>query len=285
MGSGLSGWAMEFVLAIDGGGTGCRAALADRAGRVLARAEGGPANIASDLDGAIRNLAAVSAEVLGGIPPDAVQVVMGLAGANVAASVAGLRAGLPFARLQVETDARTAVAGALQGADGVVVVLGTGSVFAVQRGGAMRQVGGHGLILGDEAGGAWLGRGLLSAAARAADGLGPMTPLLAEVLDELGGLAGIVACSVTARPADFARFAPRLIGSEDAAAQALLARAEAEIELAVGVLRAGEALPVVFLGSLGQALAPRFAGRWEVRQPMGSGLDGALWLGLQGIAR
>lgn len=276
---------MEFVLAMDGGGTGCRAVLADRAGRVLARAEGGPANIASDPDGAIRNLRTISDAVLQGRPRGAVQAVVGLAGVNAAVGEAGLRAGLPFGSLRIETDARTAVAGALQGSDGVVAVLGTGSVFAVQRAGAMRQIGGHGLILGDEAGGAWLGRGLLSAAARAADGLGAMTPLLAGVLDELGGLAGVIAFSLTARPADFARFAPRLIGSDDAAAVALLARAEEEIVRAVEVLRAGEALPVVFLGSLGLALAPRFAGRWPVRQALGTGLDGALWLGLQEIAR
>lgn len=280
---------MEFVLAIDGGGSGCRAALADRAGRVLARAEGGPANIASDPDGAIRHLRAISAAVLRGLPPDGVRVVMGLAGVNAMAGMADLRAqlqaGLPFASVRIETDARIAVAGALQGADGVVAVLGTGSVFAVQRGGAMRQVGGHGLILGDEGSGAWLGRGLLSAAARAADGLGPMTPLLRAMLDEMGGLGGIVGFSLTARPADFAQFAPRLIGFDDPVAQALLARAEAEVALAVGVLQAGEALPVVFLGSLGLALAPRFAARWEVRQALGSGLDGALWLGLQEMAR
>ncbi len=271
-----------MVLAIDGGGSGCRAALADADGRVLARAEAGPANIASDLAGATRNLLAVAQEVLRGRDAADLHVVMGLAGATVAGSVATLRAALPFASLRIETDARIAVAGALQAADGIVVVLGTGSVFSCQRGGRMRQVGGHGLILGDEASGAWLGRGLLSMAARAADGLATTTPLLDAVLAELCGLAGVVDFSLTARPADFARFAPRLLASDDPAALTLLARAEAEIVGAVTTLQAGDALPVVFLGSLGAVLAPRFASRWQVQPPQGTGLDGALWLGLHG---
>jgi glucosamine kinase len=277
---------MKFVLAIDGGGSGCRAALADGSGRVLARAEGGPANIASDGVGAVRNLLAVSRDVLQGVDAADVHVVMGLAGANVAGSVAAVQTGfaLPFASVRIETDARIAVVGALGGMDGIVVVLGTGSVFSCQRGGQMRQVGGHGLILGDEAGGAWLGRGLLSAAARAADGMGAMTPMLAAALEEVRGLEGVIAFSLTARPADFARFAPRLIGSDDPAAVALLAQAEKYISASVLVLQAGEALPVVFLGSLGLALAHRFAGRWLVRPALGSGLDGALWLGLQDAA-
>ena len=276
---------MRLVLAVDGGGTGCRAALADATGRVLARAEGGPANIASDLAGATRNLLAICDRVIQGSDAGDCHVVMGLAGANSAGSVQALQAGLPFASLRVETDARIAVAGALRGADGIVAVLGTGSVYSRQTGERMHSIGGHGLILGDEASGAWLGRGLLSAALRAADGLAARTAMLDAVLDELGGVAGVIAFSLTARPADFARFAPRLIGSDDPAAVALLAQAEADIAASVGVLQAGQDVPVVFLGSLGRALAPRFAARWRVRAPLGSALDGALWLGLQEVAR
>ncbi len=275
---------MRLVLAIDGGGTGCRAVLADATGRVLARADGGPANIASDLAGSVRNLAALCDAVLRGADPANCHVVMGLAGATVANSVAGVRAGLPFADLQIETDARIAVAGALQGADGIVVVLGTGSVFACQRGGQVRVIGGRGLILGDEASGAWLGRGLVSMAVRAADGLVAVTPLLGSVLAELGGVDGVVGFSLTARPADYAAFAPRLIGSADPAAVALLAQAEADIAASVAVLQAGAGLPVVFLGSLGLVMAARFADLWDVRAARGSGLDGALWLGLQAVA-
>ena len=56
---------MDWTLGLDGGGTGCRAVLADRTGAVLGRGEGGPANIMSDREGALRNIMA-AAEAAGG---------------------------------------------------------------------------------------------------------------------------------------------------------------------------------------------------------------------------
>ena len=47
---------MSLLLGLDGGGTGCRAVLTDAAGAVLGRAEGGPANIMSDPEGAVAAL-------------------------------------------------------------------------------------------------------------------------------------------------------------------------------------------------------------------------------------
>ena len=47
---------MEFFLGLDGGGTGCRAVLADLRGHEIGRAEGGPANINSDPQGALDTL-------------------------------------------------------------------------------------------------------------------------------------------------------------------------------------------------------------------------------------
>jgi glucosamine kinase len=43
-------------------------------------------------------------------------------------------------------------------------------------------------------------------------------------------------------------------------------------------LQDGARLPVVFLGGLGPVYAARLAGRWEIRAPKGSGVDGALRL-------
>lgn len=280
---------MKLFLGIDGGGTGCRAALADAAGQVLASAEGGPANITSDPDGALQSILAVAKEALSkAVGASAVaaelprlHVAMGLAGATVPSSVARLRAGLPFRYLRVVTDAVIALKGALRDADGIVAAVGTGSVFARQRGDAIHEIGGRGLILGDEGSGAWLGRGLLSASLRAVDGFVEMTPLLQLVLDELGGAEGIISFAAAARPADFARFAQRIAVSDDPAARSLMDNAEAEIAASIALLQSDPQLPVVFLGNLGQSIALRFAGRWEIRTPLGTGVDGALWLARQ----
>jgi glucosamine kinase len=271
---------MTLFLGIDGGGTGCRAAVADGAGHILARAEAGPANIASDLTGAARNILAAAAQAArdAGARLEDMVAGLGLAGANAAGAPAALGAHLPFARLRIVTDGVTAVMGALGEADGIVAALGTGSVFGVQRGSAVRQIGGRGLALGDEGSGAWIGRAILSRALRAVDGLAPMTPLLAELVEEMGGDDRVVAFSLTARPADYAALAPRILISDDPAAQAVMAAAEADVAQAIGALQQTPALPVVFLGGLGPAFAARLAGRWPQRTAQGTALDGALLL-------
>lgn len=271
---------MTLFLGIDGGGTGCRAAVADGAGHILARAEAGPANIASDLTGAARNILAAAAQAArdAGARLEDMVAGLGLAGANAAGAPTALGAHLPFARLRIVTDGVTAVMGALGEADGIVAALGTGSVFGVQRGSAVRQIGGRGLALGDEGSGAWIGRAILSRALRAVDGLAPMTPLLAELVDKMGGDDRVVAFSLTARPADYAALAPRILISDDPAAQAVMAAAEADVAQAIGALQQTPALPVVFLGGLGPAFAARLAGRWPQRTAQGTALDGALLL-------
>lgn len=270
---------MHLFLGIDGGGTGCRAAVADAAGTVLGRGEAGPANIASDPAGAAANILKAADQALNAAGGGRIAAAgLGLAGANAAGAADRLRGVLPFARVSVVTDGITAVKGALGVGDGVVAALGTGSVFAVQRSGTIRQIGGRGLVLGDEASGAWIGRALLSAALRAVDGFTATTPLLAAVVEELGGPDGVVAHSLRARPVDFAALAPRVVESDDPAARAIMARAEADVVEAVTLLRGEEDLPVVFLGGLGTVFSARLAARLPIRAPLGTALDGALML-------
>ncbi len=272
---------MALFLGIDGGGTGCRAAVADATGRILGQAEAGPANIASDPDSAAANILTASRAALaaagGG---EIIAAGLGLAGANAAGAPDRLRAVLPFPRIAVVTDAITTVKGALGLQDGIVAALGTGSVFAVQRGGAIRQIGGRGLVLGDEGSGAWLGRALLSETLRAVDGYSPLTPLMHEILVELGGPDGIVAHSIAARPASFATLAPRILGAADPAAQTILARATDDIAAAITLLQGNAPVPVTFTGGLGPAFAARLT-RWPQRPALGTALDGALLLARQ----
>ncbi|PZQ98051.1 MAG: ATPase [Cereibacter sphaeroides] len=273
---------MKLYLGIDGGGTGCRAAVCDASGKILGEGRGGPANITTDSAVARQNiLSAARAALPDGARFEDMVVVMGLAGANVAGSVARFSAGMPFARLRVETDAVTAAKGALRDGDGIVAAIGTGSVFAVQRVGELRQIGGWGLVIGDEGSGGWLGKLLLARTLRALDGYVPMTPLAQTILDEMGGADGIVAFARDAQPVDFAALAPRIVGSEDPAALAILRDGEAKVAEAVEHLQREGTVPVIFLGGLGAIYASRLAGRWPMAEAIGSGLDGALWLARQ----
>jgi glucosamine kinase len=274
---------MTLFLGIDGGGTGCRAAVADGSGRILGEGRAGPANIASDVLGARDNiLVATRAALITATGSDAslpkLTAGLGLAGANAAGAAGVLRAALPFARMRIETDAIAAVKGALGERDGIVAAVGTGSVFASQVAGRIRQIGGWGLVLGDEGSGARLGRSLLAAALGAKDGFRPMTPLLRDILDEHGGMQGIIAFSLAARPADLAALAPRVLASDDPAARVLMDGAEADVAASIAVLQPDPPLPVTCIGGLGPAYAVRLARRWAIAPAVGSALDGALML-------
>ncbi|OYX22709.1 MAG: ATPase [Rhodobacterales bacterium 32-66-7] len=278
---------MQLFLGVDGGGTGCRAAIADAAGRILGQGSAGPANIASDPAGAVASILTAITEALAAAVGTAqvtdilptLRAGLGLAGANAAGTVTRLRAALPFRSLRVTTDAVAAVKGALGERDGILAALGTGSVFARQEARAIHQIGGWGLALGDEGSGAWLGRSLLAASLAAHDGFRPLTPLLRQVLADHGGAEGVIGFAVSARPIDFAGLVPWILASDDPAAAALLAKADAAIVAAIGVLQPpGAPLPVTFIGGLGQTFAARLAGRWAFHAAAGSALDGALRL-------
>lgn len=262
-----------FYLGIDGGGSGCRAALADCAGQVLARAEGGPANMATDFEGARAQLDALAREVIGARPMTEVRGVLGLAGANFSGAATRMAEAMPF-RARVVQDVATSVRGALGRRDGIVAAIGTGSVYARQMNGALRSIGGWGLRLGDEASGAWIGQRLLHHITRILDGYDAPSPLAAELAGEFGGGPGIVQFSLSAAPADYARLAPRVLAaSEDATAARVLTEAQAEIRRAIGLLQPPQPLPVVWIGGLGPALA---LPDWQRLEPKGTALDGAL---------
>lgn len=277
---------MQLFLGIDGGGTGCRAALADAAGQVLARAEAGPANIFSNRDLALQNILAAASEALvlatgSTIAMADLRAGLGLAGANASGAGEWLAAHLPFASSHIATDALTTTKGALGRSDGIVAALGTGSVFAIQQAGKVRQIGGWGFWLGDEGSGAVLGRSLLARALRALDGVHDMTPLLRLVLDHFETPDRLVAFSLSAKPADYAAWAPRLFNNPDPAAAAIVAQACADVRATIAALQPDPALPVTFIGGLGATFAGLIPD-WPQRPAQGTALDGALMLALEG---
>ena len=86
-------------LALDGGGTGCRAMLCAADGRELGRAMGGGANLASDFKAAHDNIHKAIGDVYqaAGLPQSAMSAgvaVLGVAGADIGNAAARLQAGL-----------------------------------------------------------------------------------------------------------------------------------------------------------------------------------------------
>ena len=116
---------MKYLIAIDGGGTHCRAAVATSDGTVLGRATAGAANIATDPAGAIVNIVEAAKRALreadlANEPLDAMPAYLGLAGFNVSADTTALAARLPFKKVRFEDDAIIALQGALGDEDGVI---------------------------------------------------------------------------------------------------------------------------------------------------------------------
>jgi len=85
---------------------------------------------------------------------------------------------LGIREIEVVTDAEIALYGATDGAPGIVVIAGTGSICCgINARGKRFCAGGWGPLAGDEGAGAWIARRALRAVAYASDGRGPETLL------------------------------------------------------------------------------------------------------------
>ena len=93
----------------------------------------------------------------------------------------------PFANVRVYDDIDIARAGAHGGADGAVIIVGTGSAALAMVEGQRHQCGGWGFHIGDQMSGAILGRELVRRTVEAADGLSTGSPLTEAVIEKLGG--------------------------------------------------------------------------------------------------
>ena len=148
-----------YFLGIDGGATRCRARLRDAAGAMRAQTTGPAANIYVDYPSALAVVRAVIKETLdkAGLRLDgsaSVSLGLGLAGistgADAARIVADLSAQNGIASVHAANDAVIACLGAHAGADGGLIVAGTGSIGVARLGGRDIVIGGRGFLLGDD---------------------------------------------------------------------------------------------------------------------------------------
>lgn len=282
----------RLLIGVDGGGSGCRVALADARLRILAQEEGGPANASEDPGRAVDNIRAALAGAVqrAGIAPDTLgqaHAHMGLAGVKTPEDAARIAACFDFARCIVTEDRPTVLAGALAGGDGVVLAIGTGSFVARACGGVTRYVGGWGFAVGDQASGAWLGRAALEQTLLAQDGLRAHTDLSRALLARFeGDPVAIVHMSLASPPADFAALAPDIIaaaGSGDALGRALMTQGADYLCRAMDALGRGAGEAVCPFGGVAKHYAPFLPApvRDALVAPKGSALDGALHLAAQ----
>jgi glucosamine kinase len=144
--------------------------------------------------------------------------------------------------VMVTTDAEIAIEDAFGAGPGILLTAGTGSI-AWGKGptGVMARCGGWGPVIGDEGGGAWLGRRALGIVAASEDGREPESTLGTALLAalELASMEQLIPWASGASPADLARLAPVVMetaATGDLRANSLVTLAVEELALHVRTL-------------------------------------------------
>lgn len=181
-----------LFIGVDGGGSKCRATIYCADGTVLGAGVAGRANPLHGLTQTFESVEASTRLALldaGMNESDSYLLVagLGLAGVNVPRLYRDVTNWQhPFAAMYVTTDLHTACIGAHGGADGAVIITGTGSCGYAHVGDTSLSIGGYGFALGDKGSGAWLGLKAAEHVLLALDGFAVPTRLTDMLLNEFG---------------------------------------------------------------------------------------------------
>ena len=279
-----------LYLGIDGGGSGCRARLRDGAGRLLGEGASGPANIYQDPAGALTAIRAAvrSAMAAAGLSDQDLERVhagMGLAGwLRPVTPTAPDGLDLAFASVHTAVDTHIACLGAHGGADGGIVIAGTGSAGFALVGGKPMSIGGWGFQLGDPGSGAIMGREAVRRMVLALDDLTTWSPLLEAIGGRLGkNQSALAAWAKQARPADYAVLAPIVLASadmDDVHGRSIVGQAAADLGALANRLLALGAPRISLLGGLAQPIFRHMpqAVQERLTPPLADAVDGAILL-------
>ncbi len=178
-----------YYLGIDGGGTKTAFGLADDRGTVLRQIILGPSNpMDVGLPEALACVEKGIQEILGEIPPRDVCMFAGIAGGisgENRQNIRGFLSKFGFASVDNGSDAQNTVAAGLGKKDGIVVIMGTGSVTFVQRGGELIRLGGYGYLFEAGGSGYTVGRDAIVSALLDEEGSGESTCLRPMLLEQL----------------------------------------------------------------------------------------------------
>ncbi len=281
---------MTFFLGIDAGGTATKARLTNAKGEMLAEAAGGPANARIGIEALHTQLlevcnSAIKNAALSDEEAATIRCGMGIAGINRMGMKAHIQAlAFPFANVQFSSDAMIANLGAHLGADGAILILGTGSVGLVKRGEDSFSIGGYGFPISDEGSGAALGLSAIRHALRALDGRTRPTPLSQAVTKQFEhAIPRVIAWMDEAAPGDYARLAPLVMDyadNGDEIALSIVRDAALHVERFIETIVARGAPRCVLMGGLAERMKPWLRQRIvaQVDDPLGDALDGALIL-------
>ena len=233
---------------VDGGGSNTRVLLTDEQGTEVATAEAPGSAIRP---GESSRSAAVIREVVerayaGHEDRPLRAICVGVAGAGRDDERDALQATLDADRLAatiiVLTDAEIALEDAFGAVPGILLTAGTGSIaFGKGPTGMLARCGGWGPVIGDEGGGAWIGRRALGIAAASHDGREPESTLSSAIMASLGleSMDRLIPWASAASPADLGKLAPVVLevaATGDLRANSLVTLAVEELSLHVRTL-------------------------------------------------
>ncbi len=234
----------ELFLGVDGGQSSTSVLIADRGGRVVGSASGGPCNHVGAAEGREKFVRVISeslaaASSVAGLDYRAIKFAgacLGFSGGpdDKRQILEGLLRG---SNLSVTTDALIALSGATGGEPGIITIAGTGSIaYGRNARGETARAGGWGYLFGDEGGAFDIVRRALRAVLREAEGWGPATALSAVLLQATGTQSAnelmhafYTAEYPRARVAAFAPLVDEAAQQGDEAAREILLQAAAEL--------------------------------------------------------
>lgn len=280
----------RLLVGIDGGGTKCRARIADMDGNILGEGRGGPANTRLGLDVAFGSIIAATEIALASAGLDLgrkkdIHAGLGLAGLSLKRERDIVAAyDHPFASMTVESDAYIACLGAHGWTDGGILILGTGSCGTAIINGEERTVGGWGFEISDHASGAHIGYQAVRASLLAYEGVIPTTGLSSEIMRQLGDSPEkAVPWAEEATPGQYGSFAPlvsRLAAEDDPLAIRIMREAGEDAGLLMRAMEAKGAGCVALIGGVASVIEPWLPEdvKHLIVEPNGDALDGALLL-------
>ncbi len=185
----------KYYLGIDGGGTKTHAVITDSERRVMGEGFSGAANpLRVGLEEAVSHIDQAVGEACAqaGIDLRSIDFACAaIAGINHPIHYHTMKDALDdalhIAGLELVTDARAALEGALDGKAGVVVIAGTGSIaIGVNPDGQTARSGGFGPTLSDEGSGYYIAQQALKAVVSSFDGRSAKTTLAERICNRLG---------------------------------------------------------------------------------------------------
>jgi glucosamine kinase len=258
---------IDYLIGIDGGGSGTRALIHRADGERVGFGTAGPSALQQGIPRAWDNVQAAirrGFEQAGAAVPrwDRCVLVAGLSGVSHRPWRSDFLALDPgFAALEAETDGFSLLVGAHGGKPGAILIAGTGSIAeALRADGSRATVGGWGFRVDDEGSGGWLGLQAVRHGLAAFDGRVNASPLARRIWMHCGDeRESLQEWCAQAGQFEFAQLARAVFECEDSdpAAARLLEQATTALEeLALAIDPRGR-LPLAVSGSIGERLAPR----------------------------